>query len=74
MNKEPVDKQTYINIVRFTLGAMLDQSRQDKTYNLLSDTVNYYLTKIKPDGQLTEEEFLWLCKEVEQERKGEQHD
>jgi len=69
MNKEPVDKWTYINIVRFTLGAMLDQAQQDKTYNLLADTVGYYLNKIKPDGQLTEEEFLQLCKEVEMERK-----
>jgi len=70
MNKEPVDKATYINIVRFTLGAMMDQAQNDKTYNFLSDTVNYYLTKIRPDGQLTEEEFLRLCKEVESERKG----
>lgn len=69
MNKEPVDKRTYINIVRFTLGTMLDQAQQDRTYNLLADTVSYYLNKIKPDGQLTEEEFLQLCKEVEMERK-----
>ena len=69
MKEEQIDKATYINIVRFTLGAMLDQAQTDKTYNLLSDTVNYYLTKIKPDGQLTEEEFLQLCKEVEMERK-----
>lgn len=68
--KSRIDKRTYINIVRFTLGTMLDQARNDKTYNLLSDTVNYYLSKIKPDGQLTEEEFLRLCKEVETERKG----
>mgnify|MGYP003297933003 CR=1 FL=1 len=70
MNKESVDKSTYINIVRFTLGAMMDQAQNDKTYNFLSDTVNYYLTKIRPDGQLTEDEFLRLCKEVEMERKG----
>lgn len=69
MNKEPVDKRTYINIVRFTLETMLDQAQQDRTYNLLVDTVSYYLNKIKPDGQLTEEEFLQLCKEVEMERK-----
>ena len=69
MDKEPVDKRTYINIVRFTLGTMLDQAQQDRTYNLLADAVSYYLNKIKPDGQLTEEEFLQLCKEVEMERK-----
>lgn len=69
MNKEQIGKQAYISIVRFTLGAMMDQAQADKTFNLLASTVSYYLNKVKPDGQLTEEEFLRLCKEVEQERK-----
>ena len=69
MKKEPVDKQTYINIVRFTLGSMMDLAHTDKTYNLLADTINYYLTKIQPDGMLTKDEFTLLCQEVEMERK-----
>lgn len=69
MNKEPVDKATYINIVRFTLGVMMDQAQHDKTYNLLADMIDYYLTKIQPDGQLTKDEFTQLCKEVSRERK-----
>lgn len=69
MNKESVDRRTYINIVRFTLGSMLEQAQKDRTFNLLTEVVSYYLNKIKPDGRLSEGEFLCLCKEVEQERK-----
>lgn len=69
MNKVPVDKKTYIKIVRFTLGAMMDQAQTDKTYNLLADMIDYYLTKIQPDGMLTKDEFTQLCKEVEIERR-----
>lgn len=70
MNKEPIDKKTYTNIVKFTLGSMMDLAKTDKTYNLLADTVDYYLRTIKPDGILTQEEFSQLCREVENERKG----
>lgn len=70
MNKEPIkDKKTYTQIVKFTLGSMMDLAKTDASYNFLADTVDYYLNKIQPDGVLTQEEFTQLCREVENERK-----
>lgn len=59
-----LDKKTYIGIVKFTLQSMLELAKGDKNYNLPLDCIHYYEKKIKPDGQLTEDEFLELCKEV----------
>lgn len=71
MNKEPIkDKKTYTKIVKFTLGSMMDLAKTDASYNFLADMVDYYLNKIQPDGVLTQEEFTQLCREVENERKG----
>lgn len=63
--KQQLDKQTYINIVKFTLQAMLDMAKENKEYNLIADTIYYYEKKIKPEGMLTQDEFLELCKEAE---------
>ena len=52
---EKLDKKTYRGIVKFTL---------DKNYNLAADTVYYYENTIVPEGQITQDEFLELCKEV----------
>jgi len=61
MNKEPIkDKKTYTKIVKFTLGSMMDLARTDASYNFLADMVDYYLSKIQPDGILTQEELRIL--------------
>ena len=54
---EKLDKKTYRGIVKFTLESMLNLSKTDKNYNLAADT-------IFPEGQITQDEFLELCKEV----------
>ena len=69
MDTERIDRKSYINIVRFTLGSMMEQAQKDREFNLLTEVVSYYLNKIKPDGRLSEGEFLCLCKEVEQEQR-----
>lgn len=61
---EKIDKETYIGIVKFTLMSMLDLSKVDKNYNLIADTIYYYEKTIVPECQLTQNEFLKLCKEV----------
>lgn len=61
---EKLDKKTYLRIVRFTLEAMVELARQDKDYNLEADTSYYYEKTIKPEMQITQNEFLNLCKEA----------
>lgn len=61
---EKLDKETYLRIVRFTLEAMVELARQDKDYNLEADTSYYYENTIKPEMQITQDEFLNLCKEA----------
>lgn len=43
---------------------MLNLSKTDKNYNLAADTIYYYENTIVPEGQITQDEFLELCKEV----------
>lgn len=62
--EQQLDKKTYINIVKFTLQAMMDQAKENKEYNLTADTIYYYEKTIKPEGVLTTDEFLELCREV----------
>lgn len=59
-----IDKETYIGIVKFTLQSMIDLAKSDKNYNLAADTIHYYETTIKPEMQISQDEFLELCKEV----------
>lgn len=59
-----IGKETYIGIVKFTLESMVDLAKSDKNYNLTADTIHYYETTIKPEMQISEDEFLELCKEV----------
>lgn len=59
-----MDKKTYIGIVKFTLESMLNLSKSDKNYNLNADVIHYYETTIKTENEITQEEFLTLCKEV----------
>ena len=61
---EKLDKKTYRGIVKFTLESMLNLSKTDKNYNLAADTIYYYENTIVPEGQITQDEFLRLCKEV----------
>lgn len=59
-----MDKKTYIGIVKFTLQSMVELARTDKGYNLTADTIHYYETTIRPEMQITQDEFLELCREV----------
>jgi hypothetical protein len=59
-----IDKKTYIGIVKFTLESMVDLAKSDKNYNLKADIIHYYETTIKPEMQISQDEFLELCKEV----------
>lgn len=59
-----MDKKTYIGIVKFTLQSMVELARTDKCYNLAADTIHYFETVIRPEMQITQDEFLELCKEV----------
>jgi hypothetical protein len=59
-----MDKKTYIGIVKFTLQSMVELARTDKSYNLTADTIHYYETTIRPEMQITQDEFLELCREV----------
>ena len=61
---EELSKKQYIGIVKFTLNSMIELAREDRTYNLLADTLHYYETTIKTEGIMTQEEFLYLCKEA----------
>lgn len=59
-----IDKKTYIKIVKHSLESMIELANEDKTYDLESDTYNYYITKVKKDDIITADEFIALCKEV----------
>ena len=59
-----INKETYIGIVKFTLESMVDLAKSDKNYNLAADTIHYYEITIKPEMQISQDEFLELCKEV----------
>ena len=59
-----MDKKTYIGNVKFTLQSMVELARTDKSYNLTADTIHYYETTIRPEMQITQDEFLELCREV----------
>lgn len=59
-----MDKKTYIGIVKFTLQSMVELARTDKSYNLTADTIHYYETTIRPEMQITQDEFLELCRKV----------
>lgn len=61
---DEITKESYIEIVRFTLQSMLELSKEDKTYNLIADTIHYYESTIVPEGKISMDEFLALCKEV----------
>lgn len=61
---DKIDKKTYIGIVKFTLESMVDLAKSDKNYNLATDTIHYYETTIKPEMQISQDEFLELCKEA----------
>lgn len=60
---DEINKESYIEIVRFTLKSMVELSAEDKGYNLLADLLHYYETTIKTEGILNQDEFLDLCKE-----------
>lgn len=59
-----IDRETYIGIVKFTLESMVDFAKSDRNYNLAADTIHYYETTIKPEMQISQDEFLELCKEA----------
>ena len=61
---EQMSKESYIGIVKFTLESMVDLVKSDKNYNLAADTIHYYETTIKPEMQISQDEFLELCKEA----------
>lgn len=61
---EPINKQTYLGIVKFTLESMLELSKEDSTYSLPLDLAQYYNSTIKPEMIITEEEFWNLWSEV----------
>ena len=64
IDMDKIDKKTYMGIVKFTLESMVDLAKSDKNYNLTADTIHYYETTIKPEMQISQDEFLELCKEV----------
>lgn len=43
---------------------MIDLAKSDKSFDLMADTIHYYETTIKPEMQISQDEFLELCKEV----------
>ena len=43
---------------------MVDLAKADMNYNLAADTIHYYQTTIKPEMQISQDEFLELCKEA----------
>lgn len=59
-----IDRETYIGIVKFTLESMVDLAKSDRNYNLAADIIHYYETTIKPEMQISQDEFLELCKEA----------
>lgn len=59
-----IDRETYIGIVKFTLESMVDLAKSDRNYNLAADTIHYYETTIKSEMQISQDEFLELCKEA----------
>ena len=64
MEKEtPLPKETYVNIVKFTLESMLELSKQDAQYVLEIDILHYYHTAIEKEAVISKEEFKDLCKE-----------
>ena len=67
---DKIDKKAYIGIVKFTLESMVDLAKSDKNYNLAADTIHYYETTIKPEMQISQDEFLELCKVSEKRRLG----
>ena len=64
MSGVQLDKKTYIGIVRFTLQSMVELAAENKEYNIIADTIHYYETVIIPEGIITTDEFLGLCKEA----------
>lgn len=61
---DKIDKETYIGIVKFTLESMVELAKSNKNYNLTADTIHYYESTIKPEGEITKDEFLKLCEKV----------
>ena len=59
-----IDRETYTGIVKFTLESMVDLAKSDRNYNLAADIIHYYETTIKPEMQISQDEFLELCKEA----------
>lgn len=67
-SEEPINKETYVNIVKFTLDSMLSLSKTDPTYDLFADVYFYYNNTILKDKVITEEEFRQLCDMIMEER------
>ena len=61
---DEISKESYIGIVRFTLRSMVELAAENKEYNLTADTIHYYETAIVPEGVISTDEFLELCKEA----------
>ena len=64
-----IGKKTYIGIVKFTLESMFDLAASNENYNLTADTIHYYESTIKPEGQITKDEFLECARKLELSRK-----
>lgn len=62
--EKQLDKQIYINVVKKCLKIMKDLSKRDPDYDLSADIKDYFDKKIKPEGVLTENEFLDLYAKV----------
>jgi len=64
---EVVDHVTIKAVIQETkkdATVMVDLAKSDKNYNLKADIIHYYETTIKPEMQISQDEFLELCKEV----------
>lgn len=61
---DKIDKKTYIGIVKFTLESMVNLVKSDKNYKSTADTIHYCETTIKPEMQISQDEFLELCEEI----------
>ena len=43
---------------------MVELAAENKEYNITADTIHYYETVIIPEGIITTDEFIELCKEA----------
>lgn len=59
-----INKEKYINSVKFCVQSMLYIAQGDTKYDLHKDLVYYYNTIVVPDNTITKDEFIKVCREA----------